>query len=69
MNQLTLPMQVEQTNDNYLSKLAEFEKESKTKVNLFLVKASDGLHYVFSSTRKQLALWKLEIVKATDNVN
>lgn len=55
---------VEINNTQYNDTLARYNELIKTNVNVFLVKASNGQYYTFTSTERQIKINKLQIIKS-----
>ena len=65
MKQLSLidSLDIEVVNTQYLHTLQRYNELIKSKVNVFLVKASNGIYYTFKSTERQIKINNLTIIK------
>lgn len=65
MKQLSLidSLDIEVINKQYNDTLARYNELIKTKDNVFLVKASNGQYYTFTSTERQIKINKLTVIK------
>lgn len=66
MKQLSLidSLDIEVINKQYNDTLARYNELIKSKENVFLVKASNGQYYTFTSTERQIKINKLTVIKS-----